>query len=234
MDVDVVDEHFYMEPDWFFENADRYDSFDRDGPIIFPGEYAAHGPEGEYGSSRNTWLSALAEAAFMTGFERNADIVHMCAYAPLLAHIDAWQWRPDLIWFDNLNVFGSPNYYVHKLYSNHAGTHVVPTLMNDKVIIGQDKLYASTTIDTNKDQAYIKMVNASNDTTTVTIQLKVKPSIKNKAKVYVMQSDDLISYNSIQEPLKIAPAEVEINNVGKRFEYQLLPQSFQVIVLNLD
>jgi alpha-L-arabinofuranosidase len=234
MDVDVVDEHFYMSPEWFFENAERYDSFNRKDPVIFPGEYAAHGPEGEYASSRNTWLSALSEAAFMTGFERNADIVHMCAYAPLLAHVDAWQWRPDLIWFDNLSVFGSPNYYVQKLYSNHAGTHVVPTLLNGKTIIGQEKLYASTTIDKNKSQAYIKLINASKDTTSVTIQLKGKKKIDSSGKVFIMQSDDLLSYNSIKEPLKIAPVEKELSNVSKKFDYILPPQSFQVIVLELN
>lgn len=234
MDVDIVDEHFYMSPEWFFENAERYDSFDRKGPVIFPGEYAAHGPESEYGSSRNTWLSALAEAAFMTGFERNADIVHMCAYAPLLAHVDAWQWRPDLIWFDNLNVFGTPNYYVQKLYSNHAGSHVVPTLLDGEAITGREKLYASTTIDKNINRAYIKLVNASQDTTSVTIQLKGKKNIDSSGKVFLMQSDDLTVYNSIKEPLKIAPVEKELNNISDKFEYLLLPQSFQVIMLDWE
>jgi alpha-N-arabinofuranosidase len=233
MDVDVVDEHFYMDPDWFFNHADRYDSFDRNGPAIFPGEYAAHGPEGEYGSSRNTWLSALAEAAFMTGFERNADIVHMCSYAPLLAHVDAWQWRPDLIWFDNLNVFGTPNYYVHKLYSNHAGTHVVPTLLDGQVITGQDRLYASTTIDEEKSHAYIKLVNASDTVTQVSLKLDGIRAVGENATAYVMQSDDLLVYNSIEEPKKIAPAETIIFNIGKSFEYELAPYSFHVLVIDM-
>lgn len=233
MDVDIVDEHFYMKPEWFFENAKRYDSFNREGPVIFPGEYAAHGPEGEYSSSRNTWLSALAEAAFMTGFERNADIVHMCSYAPLLAHIDAWQWRPDLIWFDNLNVFGSPNYYVQKLYSNHAGTHVVPALINGEAVTGQDSLYASTTIDKNKKQAYIKLINASSQLVNTTIQLKGGSPSAKTGRVFIMHADDLMSYNSIEEPKKIAPVEKEISEVGKAFNYEMIPRSFQVIVLDL-
>lgn len=233
MDVDLVDEHFYMSPEWFQQNAKRYDSFDRNGPIIFPGEYAAHGPDGKYPSSRNTWLSALSEAAFMTGFERNADIVHMCAYAPLLAHIDAWQWRPDLIWFDNLNVFGTPNYYVHKLYATHKGTHVVPALIDEVPITGQDSLYASTTIDREKKQAYFKLVNTSTEPIETTVTLKGGVPAKKTAKVYVMKSSDLMVYNSIDEPKKIAPVEKEISGISKKFSYELAPQSFNLIVLDL-
>ncbi|MBN1108079.1 MAG: alpha-L-arabinofuranosidase, partial [Bacteroidales bacterium] len=128
LDPALIDEHYYMAPEWFLNNAGRYDNYDRSGIKVFAGEYAAHGKEGPAPESRNTWLSALTEAAFMTGLERNADVVHMASYAPLLAHVDAWQWRPDLIWFDNLNVIGTPNYYVQKLFSTHRGTHVIPAL----------------------------------------------------------------------------------------------------------
>ncbi len=233
MDVDVVDEHFYMKPEWFLSNAKRYDAFERKGMVLFPGEYAAHGPEGEYPSSRNTWLSALSEAAFMTGFERNADLVRMCSYAPLLAHVEAWQWRPDLIWFDNLNVFGSPNYYVQKMYSNHAGTHVVPALMDGKPLTGQDSLYASTTIDKTKKKAYIKLINASREKISTIIQLKGGTPASSTAKVLVMQSDNLLDYNSIAKPREIAPVEKEIKGIGKTINYELQPHSFQVIVVDL-
>lgn len=233
MDVDVVDEHFYMEPEWFLNNADRYDKFERTDMVIFPGEYAAHGPDGEYPSSKNTWLSALSEAAFMTGFERNADIVQMCSYAPLLAHIEGWQWRPDLIWFDNLNVFGTPNYHVHKMYSNHAGTHVVPALIDGKPVIGQDSIYASTTIDKLNKKAFIKLTNASPEKRSITIQLKGANPSEAKAKVLVMQSADLMDYNSIDEPTKIAPVEKQISGIAKTFKYELEPQSFQIITINL-
>ena len=115
----LIDEHYYMPPDWFLNNATRYDNYDRKGIKVFAGEYAAHGKEGTDSESRNTWWSALCEAAFMTGLERNADVVNMASYAPLLAHVDAWQWRPDLIWFDNLTTIGTPNYYVQKFFSNY-------------------------------------------------------------------------------------------------------------------
>ncbi|MCK7558078.1 alpha-L-arabinofuranosidase [Chitinophaga sedimenti] len=95
LNAPLIDEHYYRPPDWFFLNAARYDNYDRKGPKVFAGEYAAHEKEEKPQSeSRNTWLSALAEAAFMTGLERNADVVHMCSYAPLFAHVEAWQWRP--------------------------------------------------------------------------------------------------------------------------------------------
>lgn len=106
--ADFVDEHFYQPPDWFLENVGRYDSYPRTGPKVFVGEYAAHVPStGPQNMRPSTLEAALAEAVFMTGFERNADVVQMSAYAPLLAHVDGWQWTPNLIWFDNLRSFGT-------------------------------------------------------------------------------------------------------------------------------
>ncbi|OYD06846.1 alpha-N-arabinofuranosidase [Paludifilum halophilum] len=117
-DVDMVDEHYYNSPAWFLENNDRYDSYDRQGPKVFLGEYA---------SQDNRFFNALAEAAFMTGLERNADIVKMASYAPLLANVDDVQWRPDMIWFDNSQSWGSTSYEVQKLFMNHVGDEVVPS-----------------------------------------------------------------------------------------------------------
>lgn len=114
--VDLVDEHYYMSPEWFFTNTHRYDDYDRNGPGVFIGEYAAHS-----GSKQNDLLSALAEAAFMTGIERNADIVKLASYAPLLAFEKKQQWSPDLIWFDNDQSYATPNYYVQKLFSTNRG-----------------------------------------------------------------------------------------------------------------
>ena len=113
-----------VRPQWFFDNVDRYDSYPRTGPKVFAGEYAAHTCR----SAReiaNTWEAALAEAACMTGLERNADVVGMSSYAPLFAHVDAWQWTPDLIWFDNLRSFGTPNYYVQQLFGPIVGTRLL-------------------------------------------------------------------------------------------------------------
>ncbi len=98
LDVDLVDEHYYCNEEWFRNSATRYDNYPRRGPKVFAGEYACHGKGRKY----NHYNTALLEAAFMTGLERNADVVQMATYAPLLAHKEGWQWRPDMIWFDNM------------------------------------------------------------------------------------------------------------------------------------
>ena len=175
---DLIDEHYYMSPDWFLKNANRYDNYDRKGIKVFAGEYAVHGKEGTESESRNTWWSALCEAAFMTGLERNADVVNMASYAPLLAHVDAWQWRPDLIWFDNLTAIGTPNYYVQKFFSNYKGTRVVPILCNGKSLTGQDGVYASSTIDSKAGKLYIKLVNSTDQVKMVTLALGPLPYTK--------------------------------------------------------
>ncbi|BCL19316.1 alpha-L-arabinofuranosidase C-terminal domain-containing protein [Streptomyces tuirus] len=116
--VDMVDEHYYNSPNWFLQNNDRYDSYDRKGPRVFLGEYASQG---------NAWKNGLSEAAFMTGLERNADVVKLASYAPLLANEDYVQWRPDMIWFNNRTSWNSANYEVQKLFMNNVGDRVVPS-----------------------------------------------------------------------------------------------------------
>ncbi|MDT0487106.1 alpha-L-arabinofuranosidase C-terminal domain-containing protein [Streptomyces doebereineriae] len=116
--VDMVDEHYYNSPQWFLQNNDRYDSYDRNGPKVFLGEYASQG---------NTFKNGLTEAAFMTGLERNADVVKLASYAPLFANEDYVQWRPDLIWFNNHASWNSANYEVQKLFMTNVGDRVVPS-----------------------------------------------------------------------------------------------------------
>ncbi|WP_137991693.1 alpha-L-arabinofuranosidase C-terminal domain-containing protein [Streptomyces vilmorinianum] len=116
--VPMVDEHYYNSPRWFLENNARYDSYDRQGPKVFLGEYA---------SLDNRFSNALAEAAYMTGLERNADVVKLASYAPLLARTDSVQWRPDMIWFDNRTSWGSTSYEAQKLFMTNVGDHVVPS-----------------------------------------------------------------------------------------------------------
>ncbi len=119
---DLVDEHYYMAPEWFVANHDRYDSYDRQGPKVFLGEYASWG---------NTWYNALLEASYMVGLERNAGAVGLACYAPLLANADYVNWKPDLIWFDNHRVFGSANYYVQKLFMEHLGECLLESRIED-------------------------------------------------------------------------------------------------------
>ncbi|MEU5576574.1 alpha-L-arabinofuranosidase C-terminal domain-containing protein [Streptomyces huasconensis] len=116
--VAMVDEHYYNSPQWFLENNDRYDAYDRSGPKVFLGEYASQG---------NTFGNALSEAAFMTGLERNADVVKLASYAPLLANEDYVQWQPNMIWYDNDQSWGSANYETQKLFMRNVGDEVVPS-----------------------------------------------------------------------------------------------------------
>src|SRR5690606_35183384 len=113
--AEIIDEHYYKDIDWFKKNATRYDNYDRQGPKIFAGEYAAQSVAVVSPENKNSWETALAEAAFMTGLERNADVVHMTSYAPLMAHTEAWQWSPNMIWFNNLQSLATANYEVQKL-----------------------------------------------------------------------------------------------------------------------
>ena len=110
---DLVDEHYYHTPEWFLANHHRYDSFRAEDPKVFLGEYASWG---------NTWYNALVEASFMLGLERNAKAVGLACYAPMLANADYVNWKPDMIWFNNREVFGTPDYYVQKLFMNHQGS----------------------------------------------------------------------------------------------------------------
>ena len=225
----LIDEHYYKPPAWFFNNAARYDSYERTGPKIVAGEYAAHSKESAESESRNNWESALAEAAFMTGLERNADIVQMCSYAPLFAHVEAWQWRPDLIWFDNLSVMATPNYYVQKLFSTNKGTDVVEILENNMAITGKDSLYSSAVLDKKKGELIIKMVNSSSSPQQIVLSIEgVKPAKKDAMK-QVLTTNDLYSYNKISELDKLAPAEKIIEVKSNKIREQLAPYSMNVI-----
>ena len=227
----LIDEHYYMSPDWFQKNADRYDTYDRKGIKVFAGEYAAHGRDAEASESRNTWLSALSEAAFMTGLERNAEVVHMASYAPLLAHIEAWQWRPDLIWFDNLQTIGTPNYYVQKIFSANKGTHVIPALMEGKPLTGADSLYASATIDRNDAKVYIKIVNISALAKPVKLNLEGVSFLKN-GEIETLEAKGLYNFNSIANPKLIYPSSKPVTVSGRKLNIDLDPWSASVIKLD--
>ena len=225
----LIDEHYYKPPAWFFNNASRYDSYERTGPKIFAGEYAAHSKENPEAESRNNWESALAEAAFMTGLERNADIVQMCSYAPLFAHVDAWQWRPDLIWFDNLGVVATPNYYVQKLFSNNKGTDVVAITENEKPVAGKDSLYSSAVIDRQKGELIIKIVNIASTSQTVELNLTGIKLGKTDAVLQTLAANDLYSYNKLSELDKLKPEEKKFTVKTNKFDQNLPAYSVTVL-----
>lgn len=227
--ADIVDEHYYRKPEWFMENANRYDDYDRRGPKIFAGEYASQSKDIASQENKNTWLCALSEAAFMTGLERNADVVHMASYAPLFAHADGWQWTPDLIWMNNLQSYGTPNYYVQKLYSTNKGTKVLPITANNQLVTGKDKLYASATWDEPTKEIILKLVNTSDQPQTETIALEGVKKLDAKAKRWTMKGAALTAENSFENPKQVSPAEEEMAVKGTKMNLTLAPQSFSVI-----
>jgi alpha-N-arabinofuranosidase len=228
----LVDEHYYNSPDWFFSNATRYDSYDRDTYKIFAGEYAAANVRMASPENRNIWMTALSEAAFMTGLERNADVVYMASYAPLLAHTEAWQWTPDLIWFDNLESFGTPNYYVQKLFSTNSGTHTLNIHRDGENVTGKDGLYASAVRDADEGSVIVKLVNRNERPLPVKISLNTGKKFSFAAEKTVLQCNDLEAENSITDPVRIAPGQVEEIKISRKgLTLDLDPYSLTVITI---
>ncbi len=222
--VDLVDEHYYRSPEWFLSNANRYDSYDRNGPKVFAGEYACHAPDKE-----NSFLTALSEAAFMTGLERNADVVHLCTYAPLIAHKEAWQWRPDLIWFDNLSFVKTPNYYVQQLFGNNAGTHVLALTMNGKAVSGQQNLYATAASDATDNTLIIKIANTGIDQKKISFILEGLKAGVHAVTLTHLNSSDLNAKNSFETPDLITPKVVHSYIKDNKMDIALPPLSFTIL-----
>ena len=232
--VDLVDEHFYRPESWFLSEGARYDNYDRKGPKVFAGEYACHGK----GKKWNHFYTSLLEAAFMTGMERNADIVHMATYAPLFAHVEGWQWRPDMIWFDNLHSVKTVSYYVQQLFSLNKGTHVLPLTMNGKAITGadgQNGLFASAVWDNDQSEVIVKIVNTSEKRQPLQINvngLKKSENLTN-GRVIQLKSDEPDAENTIANPTLIVPVESEIVIDGHKLESAIDPHTFNIYKIKL-
>jgi len=227
--ADIIDEHYYMAPKWFLTNSDRYDNYPRTGPKVFSGEYAAQSVGVASPDNRNDWECALAEAAFMTGLDRNADVVRMASYAPLFAHVDGWQWTPDLIWFDNLRSYGTPNYYVQKLFSLNKGTNILPVLLNGSPRNAQENLFASAAIDRRGGELILKLVNATPDKKDIRITLAGGTRFDKTGKAFVLASPDLKAENSLDQPTKLSPVQREFQVLSPEFGYTLDPNSLTVL-----
>jgi alpha-N-arabinofuranosidase len=222
--ADVVDEHFYMPPAWFLANAGRYDKYDRAGPKLFVGEYAAQSAGVVRPDNHNNWEVALAEAAFMTGLERNADLVVMASYAPMLAHVDRWQWTPNLIWFDSLRSYGTPSYYVQKLFATNLGTRILP------VTTAGGGLYTSSSLDEKTGDVIVKMVNVAAKARSVRIALEGAPvSAGGTARLFALSSADLKAENSLDHPTRVAPSESSVAVAGSEAAITVAPRSLTVV-----
>lgn len=231
--ADIIDEHYYRNPKWFLENASRYDDYDRKGPKIFAGEYAAQSVNTASPENKNNWLCAMAEAAFMTGLERNADVVEMASYAPLFAHAEGWQWTPDLIWVDNLRSYGTANYHVQKLFSTNRGTDVIPVLSDNKAVSGQDGYYASATIDRTTKELILKVVNSSDKKQDGTFRIDGVGKVNGKGTLTVLSSEDLDMVNSFEKPDAIAPVVSQVAIRNKTINLSMNPYSVNVMRVKL-
>jgi alpha-L-arabinofuranosidase len=232
MNADIIDEHFYRRPEWFFENANRYDNYDRKGSKIFAGEYAGQSDKTVSVENKNNVRTAIAEAAFLTGLERNADVVVMASYAPLFAHVDGWQWTPDLIWVDNLRSAGTVNYQVQKLFATNKGTNAVPALLNNKIVSGQDGLYASAVTDKNSKEIIIKIVNSSNTEKTTSYLIEGYKKLAAQATVSVL-TGGAEEINTVDNPFNVMPVVSTIAVKGKKVDVVLKPFSFTVIKVGI-
>lgn len=212
--ADLVDEHFYRDEHWFLSHGLRYEGYDRKGPKVFAGEYACHGK----GKKWNHFETSLYEAAFMTDLERNADVVDMATYAPLFAHVDGWQWRPDMIWYDNTRMFKSVSYYVQQMYACNKGTNVLPLTMNGKLVAGQegqDGLFASAVVDKKKGEIIVKVANTSDKAQDVTLNLNGLKGSRS-ATATTLQSDNMDAENTLDNPNRIRPVETTATCVSKK------------------
>lgn len=234
MKVDYIDEHYYSKPSWFLDNAGRYDNYDRNGAKIFAGEYAAQSDRVVSVNNRNNLRTAISEAAFMTGLERNAGVVEMASYAPLFAHTDGWQWTPDLIWVNNLQSYGTPDYYVQKMFSVNKGTHVVPMLMNGNAVKGQDSLYASAVLDKGQKLLILKVVNAGSKPVKKSINIDGVKLRASAVSVATLQGQSLKDENSFSTPAAVAPVAFSVKLKAKKLEAVLPPNSFTVYKINVE
>lgn len=197
----AVDEHYYMPPEWFFANTHFYDEYSREIKV-FSGEYAAHPKRLGGMRSANTLEGALAEAAFLTGVERNADVVIMASYAPLLARVGYVQWAPDMIWFDAKTAYGTPSYHVQKMYANNMGSYTLKMSPEDGAEAWEEKkLYANASYDEKANEVILKVVNASAEDVEVSISLECG-EIK-QAKAIRLEGPDLYAYNTIETPERV-------------------------------
>lgn len=229
--VELVDEHDYRSPEWFLASGPKYDNYDRKGPKVFAGEYACHDSGGVAGGSNtNSFLSAMCEAAYMTGLERNADVVWMATYAPLFAHVDGWQWKPDMIWFDNTRMVKTPNYHVQQMFGNNTGDRVVPVTLDKQPLSGQEGLFASASVDNKQGKYYIKIVNTTEKAMPLKLSfkgLKKQDQLVN-GELITLQASELKMENTLDEPDKVTPKTTTVALSGNSLSTTIDPQTVAI------
>ncbi len=222
LNVEMVDEHGYKSPEWYWEHLRRFDPYDRQSSCVYLGEFAAHDT-----GRRNTLRSALAEAAYMTSLERNGDVVRLASYAPLLAKQHRTQWLPDLVYFDNVVVYPSINYYVQQLFSLNAGDTYLPTnLMSE---FAADVLAVSCVQELKTGDCIVKLVNRADLTIRTRIELSLASEIESTAACTVINGE-LLAENVFGQSPAVEPKAGQIA-VGRHFTYDAPAFSFSILRL---
>jgi alpha-N-arabinofuranosidase len=219
---DVVDDHFYRRAQQFFDDTHHYDETDRNGPKIFVGEWATR-----EGTPTTNFGAALGDAAWMTGMERNSDLVILASYAPLFVNVnpDGMQWASDLIGYNANSSYGSPSYYAQAMFANHIGNQVVASDLQG----AGDRLFYSVTRDSGKGVVYLKLVNASSLPQDVNISLTGVNAVKSSAKLIRLSAATTAATNSITDPKRIVPVESAVKGVGKEFTRTVPGYSIDVL-----
>ena len=222
---DVVDDHYYKREQGMFELAKFYDKADRKGPKIFVGEWATR-----EGTPTPNLGAALGDAAFLTGLERNSDLVVMSAYAPLFVNVNpgGMQWSTDLIGYDALNSYGSPAYYAQVMFSSCLGDHT----MESEVAGGGEKFFYSVTA-SKGSKACVKLVNATSTTQPLTITLSGLGAGNHTAQLDTLKANTIWATNTITNPNRIVPVRSKLTIKGERLEHVLPPYSIQVMEIDL-
>jgi alpha-L-arabinofuranosidase len=223
---DVIDDHYYKQAEQFFSDVHHYDKTDRKGPKIFVGEWATR-----EGSPTPNFGAALGDAAWMTGMERNSDVIIMASYAPLLVNVNpgGMQWRTDLIGYDALTSYGSPSYYAQVIFSKHVGKEIVDSTVSG----GGTRFFYSATEDADKGVLYLKLVNASSIPQPVDIKLTGAASVGTAARVISLSSKTTQDTNTITDPKHIVPEEKTISSVKESFKYTVPEYAIQVLEIKL-
>ena len=222
---DVLDDHFYLSAEKYFDDVTHYDKFDRNGPKIFMGEYATM-----EGSPTADFGAALGDAAWLTGVERNSDIVVMSSYAPLLVnvHNGGMQWHPDLIGYDGLTSYGSPSYYVLSLFAEKLGDTVPTSSMTGA---GARVAYSVTT-DAKTGKVFLKIVNGVPTPQPIEVELSGVGSIVGAAKLTQLHALSPVDTNTITDPKHIVPVESTVPVMGTKLKHVMPGYSFEVFELS--
>ena len=218
--MDVLDDHYYKRAEQFFADTHHYDNADRKGPKIFVGEWATR-----EGTPTPNMGAALGDAAWMTGMERNSDLIVLASYAPLFVNVNpgGMQWQSDLIGYNATSSYGSPSYYAQVLFAGHVGTEVVASELQG------DRLFYSVTRDPAKGIVYLKLVNASSAAQELRISLDGAKSIGASAKLVQLSAGSTEATNSIFDPTRVMPVESMVKGVGKEFTRTLPGYSIEVL-----